>query len=524
MKTFLALVCGLGVGASAHAQQLLSERVLMSRPSQSYFISTDLLAVQPDSLRLTTEYRPATPSTGSGVSGTPAYIRLLRALPAACDTLPTSARTPFIGQARLVTSMNFPTLSRTVRRGQVLTATVIRTTTQWAIGGDSAGLRVSLFGRDGHLQWTRLLPPLTYQVESAAGLLDAPNGDYYVCNGGTLLRLDSLGNVRWRHVYHVGELHSPVYTRWGTLLVALTSFSSAINIAVMEINQHGDSLTTRRVTPNPLETGTLYTQAERTFLQPLRDGGFSLAGMTDSAGYFRPFLARLDANLNVRWTYTYRPQATRFFRFVHPCELADGSLVVLATNNLSGLNAPYWLFRFSALGALQQRYAFASQVLPLNPATRLGTFGQLRGLVPLSDSSFMVASSYYLYGRTTAQDQALTYLAHLRVPGLPRVVDSHYIPAAMPTATRPAARLNWQLYPNPASETLNMRYTLPPGSGPAQLRCTDALGRQVHTQAVPPGTAAATVAVAAWPPGLYVLTLEANGQVLARQRVSVYRE
>lgn len=95
-------------------------------------------------------------------------------------------------------------------------------------------------------------------------------------------------------------------------------------------------------------------------LLPLRDGGFAAVGQVDSAstGIYRPFLVRLDQNLNVQWTYLYRPQKTAgtlyylYNEFGFPYELADGSLTVLQKNVSSGYNKPFWLFRFSASGVL----------------------------------------------------------------------------------------------------------------------------------------------------------------------------
>ena len=97
------------------------------------------------------------------------------------------------------------------------------------------------------------------------------------------------------------------------------------------------------------------------------------------------------------------------------------------------------------------------------------------------------------------------------------------IPAAVPLAARPARA--WPAlaaYPNPARSALTV--PLPAGAGAGQLVATDALGRVVARQHVAAGAAAQVLALAGWAPGLYVLTLEAGGRVLGRQRVSVVPE
>ncbi len=58
-------------------------------------------------------------------------------------------------------------------------------------------------------------------------------------------------------------------------------------------------------------------------------------------------------------------------------------------------------------------------------------------------------------------------------------------------------------------------------AGPAQLVAYDALGRQVHTQSLAAGAGEAVVPVQAWAEGPYLLTLVADGRVVARQRVAV---
>ena len=243
----------------------------------------------------------------------------------------------------------------------------------------------------------------------------------------------------------------------------------------------------------------------------------ALTGVVDSAntGYMRPFLARLDRNLNMVWAHVHRQRLAYYF--AQPQELADGSLVVVASNLQSGRNYPFWLFRFSAAGTWQHTYPFVSQVLTANANGGHGYFNFAHGLQPLSDSTLMVVAGGY--GDLTS---SRIYLAHLRVPGLPRVVDSHYVPPAI-LAVRPgrAGGVALDLYPNPASETITVHAVLPLALGPATLVLTDALGRAVAAQPLPRSTGEARVSVLGLPPGLYLATVEADGQVRARRPFAV---
>ena len=510
----------LSTSLAAQAQQLLCERELRTN-APGIIQPAALLRLQPDSLRLMSDRRyPAGTSLAL-------QTRLQRLNLGNCDTLPAGPTVSRVSQSDGRTN-----LATVNRRGQVLVAQILERPLAAASNRDSARIVLQLFNRNGTPRWRRVVPPQSY-YEGASGLIEAPGGGFYVCGSQAngrgsgnpfLFRIDSLGQVQWRRTYRrVGvALENPNYTRTGNLVftAAYTPGPGLAGIiATLEINQQGDSVTTRPVTIVPQQ----YTRPPflaTNALWPLRDGGFALVGQVDSAntGYFRPFLARLDRNLNLTWSYVYRPQATQNLRFVQPQELADGTLVVVASNAQSGRGYPFWLFRFSATGALQQTYPFVSQVLTANTSGgRYGFFGVAQGLQPLSDSSFVVVAG----GSDT--NSSRVYLAHLRVPGLPRVIDSHYVPAAQPLATRPgrAGGAGLALYPNPARETVTVRYPPLGGPAPATLVLSDVLGRTVLAQPLPPGTTEATVSVRGLPAGLYQATVRAGGRVVASGKLAV---
>ena len=144
---------------------------------------------------------------------------------------------------------------------------------------------------------------------------------------------------------------------------------------------------------------------------------------------------------------------------------------------------------------------------------RNGYFGIAQGLQPLSDSSFVVAAG------ASDLNSSRIYLARLRVPGLPRVVDSRYLPAADPLAARTgrAAGADWELFPTPASETVSVRYAVPADGPPAVLVLRDGLGRTVRSQVLDGG--AARVPLGTLPAGVYQATLLRNGRPAAPRRL-----
>lgn len=511
-KIGMLLLALLGASQLVRAQQLLNERVLQW-PVQRGFAVTGLLSVQPDSLRLLSDYQATKTNALS-----PTTTALRRVNVGNCDTLPGVAyqATAYLGASKALVT----------RRGQVLI-------TNSAVVSNQP-LTVQFLGRNGQLRWTSTLST-DPGYKDVTGLLEAPDRGFFVAGRiqqkSYLTRLDSLGNMLWQRSVSksvIAPLMSSVaYARNGNLV-----FYSWFNVAnvpttgLFVVNQNGDSLTQRVTAPIATQT-SIYQYPSGNSLLPLKDAGFIVVGQIDSAntGYYRPYITRLDQNLNVVWSTIYRSQPVLRYQFLHPYELADGSLVMLATNKDSGAGAPYWLFRYSAAGVLLQRYAFTSTLLPsLQQGAFPANVGPLlsnapEGMQPLSDSTFVLATG--LRWARASQSVPSAYLAHFKVPGLRRVVDLHYIPATnSPLAVR-ATSLAFPApaYPNPAREIVTV--PLPASRAAGQLVLTDLAGRRVLAQPVAAGAASATLPVRGVAAGLYLLRLEVPGQPPGTQRLAI---
>ncbi|QHJ08481.1 T9SS type A sorting domain-containing protein [Hymenobacter busanensis] len=282
-------------------------------------------------------------------------------------------------------------------------------------------------------------------------------------------------------------------------------------LKLLEVSQQGDSLRGVLVPAHPNYAFVSAYGFGGDQLLALRDGGFIFTGRTDSitptmSSVSRPFVLRVDANLNVVWRYVHRPTVPNSpFGFSCPRELADGSLLVFVTRN-SPANT-FWLYRFSPTGTLQQQFAFtptasvlAAQQIPV-PV----------GLAPLSDSTLL----------TVLRASEITYVARLRVPGLPRVVEGAGgvpLPARTPAA-RPLASL--RAYPNPARTAFTVPLALPAAARTAALELREATGRLVRRLPLRPGQREAAVSVAGLPAGLYLCQLRADDALLATGKVVV---
>ena len=386
---------------------------------------------------------------------------------------------------------------------------------------DSGRIHLQSYSPTGQLRWDRTYRP-RQASEEGTGLAEAPDyGAYFVSmyNGPPfgfntrLTKVDSLGRVRWQRAYGTNTRNlfafyqAPSYTRRGTLLLAgdaqqvLPNGTTEFYGQVVEVGQHGDSLTSRQFLrlPAPMQSH-LYA------VRPLRDGGFLLSGLLDSIPLTiteYPFWVRLDANLNTVWSYIHRNgPAARVYGYKQGFELADGTLLVAYAGNTD-----LHFLRLSGTGAVLNTYTFAPPLPPVQLTS-------VRYLEPVARDSSFVVLAYQLRG---------AYVGRLRLPGLRRVLPLPPIPAAAPLGVRPAgkAAVAWALYPNPAGKEVRVEYALSAGAASATLLLTDVVGRLVRAQAFPAGSTHATVPVGELAAGLYQVQLLVDGHLQATRKLSV---
>ncbi len=511
MRHFLLFLVLAGAMQPVFAQQVICERRLGSFIVGGGTFNTyplGLLVTPTDSVVLALDIQPPF------ISSLPTRrFALLRFGRTRCETayLATAGQGADWGSA----ATELPLIA--TRRGRLLALAY----QQNSVLADSGRMHLQSCSPGGQLRWDKVYRP-RQQSEDGAGLLEAPDyGTYVVSRAsvsgvgshGRLTKVDSLGRVQWQRIY--GSRNSreqfnftrpPAYTARGSLLLSgevtrtLPNGTGTICIQVVEVGQHGDSITSRQFLRLP------GTQPYLASVRPLRDGGFLLSGLLDSITtnlIEYPFWVRLDANLNPVWTYIRRSAPTaQVYGFKAGFELADGTLLAV----YNGTTAVHFL-RLSAAGAVLNSFSFAPQSTPSSPL-----YPQF--LEPVArDSSFVVLAQ-----------QRGTYLGRFRLLGLRRVLPLPPIPAAAPLGTRADGRAGVVLgvaYPNPADDAARVNYVLPITTASAVLTLTDVLGRVVQRQTLAAGSTHTTMPVRELAAGLYQVRLLIDGRLHAIQKLAV---
>ena len=163
-KTWLTTLLFLSAVLIGRAQQIVCERVMLGQLNQPAYYASGLLQVQRDSLRLLGDVHAV------NLNAVPSHAWLRPLQDSGCDTLP--GRSFSVSKQYYVQN----SFGRTNRRGQVLVATGLN----GRLLHDSVMVQLHLFGRDGRVRWTKLLPPQLQRgkAETAGACSNRPMGDF----------------------------------------------------------------------------------------------------------------------------------------------------------------------------------------------------------------------------------------------------------------------------------------------------------------------------------------------------------
>ena len=194
----------------------------------------------------------------------------------------------------------------------------------------------------------------------------------------------------------------------------------------------------------------------------LRDSsGYVFSGWQKMGSQTFGFLCKLDTALNVVWTYRHPPQATLALNPSRVYELADGTLVWLASDTAptSAQLTPYLYFiRVSAGGQLVSQQRVSSTDCRLTPYA----------WQPLAGGGALVVG-----GTSVCTTTPGTYPAYVA-----RIDNATLLAAAASAAGSPGGAT---VFPNPARAAVTWQGSVPAGTGTAALQVLDMLGRVVLT-------------------------------------------
>jgi hypothetical protein len=359
-------------------------------------------------------------------------------------------------------------------------------------------------------------------VDGGYSLLTMPDKGYILGGYGgvpnkqvwySVMRTDSLGNIKWRRSYDwspIDYLATMCFTNNGNILTVGTTRDSnqRDHIKLLLINPNGDSLKSNILNVNGLNRVEVLWLAGQNLLS-LSDGGFLINARVDTtingSNAYLGMMVKVDSNLQLVWKHVYRPFFTPWRDFIKAEELADGTIVVAAFDRFSNIQpatSNIYLHHISAQGAPISIHTFTSTY----PVIALYT------MQVMPDSSFIVGGLCY-----TANNDRGFYAAKLKVQGLPQVITG--LPAE---SIAQKAELG-QSYPNPTTAMAIIPYTLPVSSKQAQIIVRDITGREVGVYRLKPSSSSLEINLSNLHNGLYTYTLVADGKPVATKKLAIMK-
>ena len=344
-----------------------------------------------------------------------------------------------------------------------------------------------------------------------------------------LTRTDSAGNVLWQRNHSGNSTQDLVYMAHagnGGAIMANSVYTGAPNASPMKVklllaDANGNAVHSNTLNlTDPSRDEVMYQPATSQCLERLSDGGFLITGYVDTTNQQSGirsslgFVAKVNASLQLVWKYIHRPATlANSIHFTKAKELKDGSIMVLGQNRAivassSAVVDSFALYRLSSTGMLMTTYPFTSNLYPTI---------KMNVLEALPDSSFMVGGLC-----RTASYQYGFYLAKVKIPNLPAGYPSTILATAV---ERPMASASLgAAYPNPAQGQVYIPYSLPVGSGLAQVVLRDITGREVgryNLKQQKQGNL--PVNTGKLHHGFYLYTLEVDGSAIATKKLAVMK-
>jgi len=346
-------------------------------------------------------------------------------------------------------------------------------------------------------------------------------GDGYIAVGVTpngnnaaniyLVRLNADKSVRWERHYDSGysEIGHSVglLPDGGFAVVAKGGYFSASTIIAMRTDSLGELLWQQ-------ELGGSGDNDGRHNVSVLSDGTLLVSASTSPNGNLRRgYLAKLTLDGEIIWERNY--SGGNFLLVTSPAiEMEDGSFVVSGGKRVSVPGVSH-----------QVRHAIVSKFSPDGVRIweriyhgRPDVSNYLYGLHRTSDGGFIGHGSSYGPDNATLQDGWILKMDSegISCPELGCLLVHLEAPAP--------GRVTLSCAPNPARGWAYVDYLLPQAVEGLEASVWDLAGRRVFYRREPARADSGSLAldVSGWPAGMYVVRLQAGGQVLGVEKLVVY--
>jgi len=228
--------------------------------------------------------------------------------------------------------------------------------------------------RYGNMKWNR-----TYggeKFDGASSLVAASDGGYAIvggkdrgiCSGGDfwLIKTDAYGNMEWNRTYDLlwDHANSVVETSDGGYAITGTYGFFTYYSWFVKTNEYGHKEWDKNYGGLQNYTEYAYSVVETS------DGGFALAGKTDSfgAGGFDFWLVKTDANGNMEWNQTYGGVESDIAYSL--IETSDGGYAIAGyTGSFGAGDSDFWLVKTDEYGIIPEFPSWI--ILPLLIAATL---------------------------------------------------------------------------------------------------------------------------------------------------------
>jgi outer membrane protein assembly factor BamB len=241
------------------------------------------------------------------------------------------------------------------------------------------------------------------------------------------------------------------------------------------------------------------------------------AGLPGNIANNNPIVYKID-NLtgDIVWEYYFQKQRVRELRDITISANGD----IIGCGNISLGSQKAWLFRLNGQGELLWEKNYTSALTPIN-------IFEFEEIVESPDGSITAVAQIFLQDTLNGfpYPDGSVWLVHLDSTGCftpdcvsDTIVITDVLEPESPEAHN-APSVFFSVAPNPSVGPMRVVFQQPLPWRQARLRVWDARGQAVQQQTLAQGAQQAQVDLADFPPGLYLIALEAEGRVWQTEKV-----